>query len=710
MFNLGRYFSKLSFLLVGLCSGLLIYYFHHVSVAQLVHHEQARSEAITRGLENSFGSDFRFVLNDADKMSINDLQERASRSHLREALTTRLRDTTVLKIKLITLQGLTAFSTDLKQIGQDQSGDKGYVSAREGAVTSELTHHEQFDAIDGALINREVLSTFIPIYNRLEDQKRIEGVIEVFLDATELVQGLNQMLTRVVLLILGVVSTLFLVQFLAMRRTHVVLREQAKALESVNLNLDRRVHERTHELHQEINERRQTERRMDHLAMHDPLTALPNRLHIRQHLSRSLKRMAETNRPLGILFLGLDHFKEVNETLGHAVGDELLVAVTRRLQSQMRPGDALARLGSDEFFCVLENIQDAAAICAEAEKMLALFHQPFAVDNNLLYLSASIGISQAPADGDETALLVRNANAALYKAKALGRNRFHFYTPEMTQASQERLHLAGLLRQSIAGNELSVNYQPKVNPLNGQLCGAEALLRWTNAEVGSVSPARFIPLAEDIGFIVEIGTWVLREACRQMVAWDDAGFQVSRMAVNLSVKQLARDNFTQVLRDILDETGLAADRLELEITESVIMEVDNAYAILGELRELGVHFAIDDFGTGYSSLAYLKKLPVQTLKIDRAFVIGIGQSASDEAIIEAIMKIATSLGLLTVAEGVETDAQLAFLRGMGCDQIQGYFYSKPVQSHDFFDNWFYRQPRLATSSVRQFPTQRSARS
>lgn len=222
------------------------------------------------------------------------------------------------------------------------------------------------------------------------------------------------------------------------------------------------------------------------------------------------------------------------------------------------------------------------------------------------------------------------------------------------------------------GNELCVHYPPKVNPRNGQLCGAEALLHWTHAEVGSVSPARFIPLAEDIGFIVEIGTWVLR--------------------------------------DILDETGLTPDRLELEITESVIMEVDNAYAILAELRVLGVRFSLDDFGTGYLSLAYLKKLPVQTLKIDRAFVIGIGQITSDEAIIEAIVKIASSLGLLTVAEGVETEVQLAFLRSMGCDQIQGYFYSKPVKHSDLFDQWFYRQPRLAGSSVRQFPTQRSARS
>ncbi len=703
MFNLVRYFSKLSFLLVGLFSGLLIFYFHHTSIDQLHYHQQVRAEAIARTFENVHAPAFRAVLDNVGQASASALQEHAAHRQLREALTNRLRSTNVINIQIFTLQGITAFSTDPRQIGQDKSSATGFLSAREGIVIRELTHHKQIEAIEGVLEERDVVSTFVPLYSSQEGPRRIDGVIEVYIDATTLVQGINQRLKWVSILVLGALSLLYLIQFLVMRRAHTVLRGQAKTL-------DQRVNERTRALQNEVHERRQVERRLDHLANHDPLTELPNRLQIRAHLAQSLVHMTQTHSPLAVFFIGMDSFKEINETLGHAVGDELLVAVSRRLQHHLRPGDALARLGSDEFFCVLENIQDPAAICAEAEKILTLFQQPFAVDNNRLYLSASIGISLAPTDGDEVAPLVRNANAALYKAKAMGRNRLHFYSPEMTQAAQERLHLAGLLRQSIAGHELSVHYQPKVNSRNGQLCGAEALLRWNNAELGSVSPARFIPVAEDMGFIVEIGTWVLREACRQMVAWDDEGFWVPRIAVNLSVKQLARDNFTQVLRDILDETGLAPDRLELEITESVIMEVDNAYAILADLRELGVHFSIDDFGTGYSSLAYLKKLPVQTLKIDRAFVIGIGQNTSDEAIIEAILKIATSLGLLTVAEGVETEAQLAFLRGMGCDQIQGYYYSKPVMASVLLEQWVYRQPRLASSSVRQFPTQRSARS
>ena len=679
MFNLARYFSTLSFLLIGLVVSSLTYYFHSITLEQLGHHEQARAETFARAFEHSLRSQFRPLADSHPIDTLGGLRESASQPGLREALGRLMHGTDVIKVKVFSPTGLTIFSTDDRDVG-------------------------------GSLLGRNVIATSVPIYSNRDGLSQIDGVIEIYLDTTASVDAVDRKFSSVALAVLGVLGLLYLAQYLVERHVHGIFRMQAQVLTNSNQALDRRVNERTSALQDEIIERRQIERRLEHLAHHDPLTELPNRLQIRTHLTQSLVRMAQANTQLAVFFIGMDNFKDINETLGHAVGDELLVAVSRRLQAHLRPGDKLARLGSDEFFCVFEDIQSQSAVSDEADKLLAQFQQPFAVGNNQIYLSASIGISLAPQDAQETVALVRNANAALYKAKSLGRNRSHFYTPEMTAAAQERLHLAGLLRQAIVGDELRIHYQPKVNPLNGQLCGAEALLRWTSAERGPISPVRFIPLAEDIGFIVDLGTWVLRETCRQMVTWDCAGFQVPRISVNLSVKQLARKNFSQLLRDILQDSGLAPDRLELEITESVIMEVDNAYAILAELRELGVHFSIDDFGTGYSSLAYLKKLPVQTLKIDRAFVTGIGQNPSDEAIIEAILKIANSLGLLTVAEGVETEAQLAYLRSMGCDQIQGYFYSKPIPGSDFFDNWFYRQPQMAGSSVRQFPTQRSARS
>jgi len=309
------------------------------------------------------------------------------------------------------------------------------------------------------------------------------------------------------------------------------------------------------------------------------------------------------------------------------------------------------------------------------------------VGENHFYLSASIGASMAPEDGEVVDILVRNADAAMYEAKALGRNRCHFYTSEMTAQAQERIQLEGLLRRAIDAGELAVHFQPKVDTQSIALCGAEALLRWTSKALGSVPPARFIPLAEENGLIIALGAWVLRESCRQLAAWDAAGFKVPQMSINLSVKQLERGDFPQLLRDVLTETGVDPARLEFEITESVIMAVEDALAMLEDLRATGVSLSIDDFGTGYSSLAYLKALPVQTLKIDRSFITGIGENRSDEAIIRCVVDLSRSLGLSTVAEGVETQQQALFLRELGCNQIQGYLYGKPVAADDFLRQW-----------------------
>ena len=687
MFNLVRYFSTLSLVLIGIVATLLTFYYRNITHEQLLQHEQNRAEDVARIFENSLWPLFRPVIDAANTGVVSAKPESASNTAFRTAIANLMQGTDVIKVKIYSLDGITAFSTDPKQIGENKARNPGFLAALKGKPITELTRPNQINSFEGTLEDRDVFTTYVPIHANPQKQGRIEGVFEVYFDVSEFVQSANAKLKWVSLMVLAVLGSLYLAQLMVVRRAQSLLRIQATALENSNHELDQRVSERTSELQNEVNERRQVEQRLDYLAHHDPLTDLPNRHSIKEKLSHSLTHAAQTQTQLAVLFIGLDQFKEVNETLGHAVGDDLLIVVTRRLQASLRPGDTLARLGGDEFICVLEAIQEPSEVAQEAKKLLTLFQQPFAVGNNLLYLSASIGTTQAPKDGEDVPTLVRNANAALYQAKAHGRNRSHAYTPEMTVISQERHHLAGHLRQSIADGELFVHYQPKINALSGEFCGAEALLRWTSAAAGPISPARFIPLAEEIGFIIELGTWVLRETCRQMVAWDEAGFSVPRVSVNLSVKQLERENFSQLLRSILDETGLDPSRLELEITESVIMEVDNAFDILADLRQLGVHISIDDFGTGYSSLAYLKKLPVQTLKIDRAFVMGIGHSRSDETIIQAILKISNSLGLSTVAEGVETAQQMAFLRHLNCTQIQGYFYGAPVNHSDFFNRW-----------------------
>ena len=432
---------------------------------------------------------------------------------------------------------------------------------------------------------------------------------------------------------------------------------------------------------------KESQEKLDHMAHHDPLTALPNRLLFHDRLHHALQRAARDNEQLAILFIDLDRFKNVNDTLGHHVGDELLKQVANALAGRLRDGDTLARLGGDEFIVLLENIDGEFGAGHVAEKFMSMFEQPFIVSDYELFVTGSVGISVYPNDAQDLNMLIRNADVAMYQAKARGRNGYQFYAPSMTGEGVERLRLEAMLRRSIEKNEIFLNYQPQVEIDTGRLIGVEALVRWENPELGLVPPVRFIPLAEDTGFINQLGKWVLYESCRQMIRWQEAGLVVPKIAVNLSVKQFERGSIVNMVADILKETGLAPERLQLEVTESVIMNTGDALVFINDLHSIGVGLAIDDFGTGYSSLAYLKQLPVQTLKIDRSFIKDISTDSNDEAIAIAIIQLGKSLNLSVIAEGVETEEQAAFLLRHGCNKAQGYFYSRPVLPADLLVKW-----------------------
>ncbi|SFV16886.1 EAL domain-containing protein [Pseudoduganella namucuonensis] len=432
---------------------------------------------------------------------------------------------------------------------------------------------------------------------------------------------------------------------------------------------------------------KEAQEKLDHLAHHDPLTALPNRLLFHDRLHHALQRATREHEQLALLFIDLDRFKNVNDTLGHHIGDELLKQVARALQDKLREGDTLARLGGDEFIVLLENVDGQYGASLVAEKLVAMFEQPFMVAGHELFVTCSVGISLFPADAQDLNMLIRNADVAMYQAKARGRNGYRFYAPSMTGEGVERLRLETFLRRSLEKEEMFLNFQPQVEIDTGRLIGVEALVRWNHPELGLVPPIRFIPLAEDTGFINQLGQWVLSEACRQMVRWQDAGLHVPKMAVNLSAKQFDRGSIVSMVADILRETGLEPQRLQLEVTESVIMNTGDALAFINDLHSIGVGLAIDDFGTGYSSLAYLKQMPVQTLKIDRSFIKDISTDANDEAIAIAIIQLGKSMNLSVIAEGVETEEQAAFLLRHGCNLAQGYFYSKPVMPADLLEHW-----------------------
>ena len=429
----------------------------------------------------------------------------------------------------------------------------------------------------------------------------------------------------------------------------------------------------------DITHLKESEARLEHLAHFDPLTDLPNRLLFHSRLEHALEQARRHGHRLAILFLDLDHFKTVNDSLGHPAGDELLVAVSQRIHARLRDTDTLARLGGDEFVILLEQLEEAQQAAVVAMELLRVLKEPILLcGSHEIFIGGSIGISLYPDDARESMQLVRNADAALYQAKEQGRNTYSFYTESLTREAEGRLALEGRLRHALARSEFMLHYQPLVAVADGRLLGVEALVRWHHPENGLVAPSHFIPIAEENGLIVPLGEWVLRTACAQMKAWLDQGIPSCTLAVNLSPRQFQQDNLAGMVRDILKRSGLPPECLELEITEGAIMrQGEQAIATLHALKALGVRLAIDDFGTGYSSLAYLKRFPIDKLKIDRSFVQDIPDDSNDVEIATTIIAMARNLKLEVLAEGVETAAQLGFLREQGCDSCQGYLFSPP---------------------------------
>jgi len=439
--------------------------------------------------------------------------------------------------------------------------------------------------------------------------------------------------------------------------------------------------DRIHTTLVDISDRKRAEEQIEFHAYHDVLTNLPNRKLFTDRLTQSLSRARRSGKSLAVMFVDLDHFKSINDTLGHEAGDELLLEMARRLRFNVRDDDTVARLGGDEFTIILAELRQPEDAVSVAEKLIAAIEQPLSIAGTSIEVSASIGIALYPTDGADAESLLRNADSAMYRAKEAGRNTYQLCTDDMKRRAVERLSLETRLRRAIVEGQLELHYQPQVSLATGSVIGVEALVRWNDPERGLVHPSAFIPLAEESRLILPLGEWVLRTACTQMREWQLAGLELPMMSVNLSLRQFQQYDIVQCVRTVLAETGLDAGSLELEITETAAMQsAESTVEVLQALRDLGVSIAIDDFGTGYSSLNYLKRFPITAVKIDRAFIRDLATSEGDAAIVSAVVGIARALKLRVIAEGVETEEQLTFLRRRNCDAAQGYLFSRALSA------------------------------
>ncbi len=434
----------------------------------------------------------------------------------------------------------------------------------------------------------------------------------------------------------------------------------------------------------DITLRKQTEQRLAYLAHYDDLTGLPNRTLFYERLNRAIDHAQQQHHQVAVMFLDLDRFKFINDTWGHAVGDLLLKDVAKRLRECVRQSDTIARLGGDEFTAILENITDTKEAIEVAQKILEMTQNPFFLCGNEMFMTTSIGISLYPNDGENVDTLLKHADAAMYRAKEGGKNNYEFFTAQMNVYAHQRLSLETKLRHALERNELMVYYQPQVHLASGRIIGAEALLRWQRPHGELVLPHTFIPLAEETGLIMEIGDWVLRQTCLQHKIWRNSGKSILRMAVNLSARQFKQPNLLKIVTRIIEETEMDPCLLELELTESTLMQdADSAIKVLSEFKDMGIQIAIDDFGTGYSSLNYLRRFPIDKLKIDQSFIRDIPKAKDDMAIVRAIIALARTLNLQVIAEGVETKEQFIFLKMLKCDEVQGYMFSEPLPHAEF---------------------------
>jgi diguanylate cyclase (GGDEF)-like protein len=654
MFRLLRYFSIASFVsmvLAALVLGILHQLFEK---NRLLKYGEKQNIALAQAFSSNVWPKFRNFANSAAQLDADALRHQRDISKLRQSVRDAVRNTPTVRVMIFQLDGRALFSTDNTEIGADNGKLAGFLSARQGKELSEVTHYDKFSAFNGEFVNRDVLSSYIPLRGSAEAP--IEGVIAIYTDVTDLNASDDKEELLLTLSVIAVLAALYGILFIIVRNADRIIRRQ-------------------------YDHQRRIEKSLRHMTTHDTLTNLPNRMLLLDRIKQSLTSAERHDNLFAVAFIDLDNFQNVNNSLGHHIGDKVLQTLAQRLAGSVRESDTIARLGGDEFVVSLPDIKSNADLFQIAKKMLGAVALPIEAEGRELHLTASIGIALYPEHGKDAETLLSKADMAMHNAKNLGGNRHQMFVEHMSDEVQQRVRMEDDMWRALENNEFVLHYQPVIDLKSGSITGAEALLRWPNAHGTWLSPEEFIPISEKCGLIVPLSEWILSEACTQLQAWQEMGHGLRdfSMAVNLSPRHFATASLATMIAGLIEQAEIDPGKLHLEIVERALTDMsESTVANFEELKRLGIKFSLDDFGTGYSSLGYLRSFPIDMLKINRMFVQDLPNSADNLAIVTTIISLANSLGLTVVAKGVETRAQLTSLEQLGCHFAQGFLFSRPL--------------------------------
>jgi diguanylate cyclase (GGDEF)-like protein len=653
---------------VGIAALLTAFAFlyHQHALDELAELQQRQNVVVARTLANTLMPRYSAILAVPPDLAAAELKQRPEVAGLHAAVRDMVRGTDILKVKVYAPNGITVYSSDAAQIGENKRDNEGFQRALLGETPSVLAHRDHMDAFEKRVSDLDVVATYVPYRGADRAQS---AVFEVYADVTTLAAQARQ-------------------------RMWIVLGALAAAIAALGvgaLALARKVGENLRKV-----EREAGERRVRHQAYHDALTGLPNRANFLEHLGESVSRAQRNGGQLAVFMIDIDRFKLINESCGHKVGDRLLRRVARRVSAVMPRDEKLFRVGGDEFAFVLGGDNPTRDAAELGQRILAALAGTFQVNDRAISVAVSIGITVFPDDAGDAAGLVRHGDAALYAAKSEGGNRVVFFTRQMSERAGRQLELEAGLRRALKDGEFEIYYQPRYQAADRRVVGTEALLRWRSSAEGKfVPPDEFVPVLEDTGLVVPVGRWVMQHAARQAKQWQDKGLPPVRVSVNVSPRQFHSDDFVETVRMALRASSLAPQWLELELTERLLCEdTEQAVAKMQALKRLGVVLSIDDFGTGYSSLAYLQRFPIDFLKIDKSFVRGITKGKREAAIALAIIDMAHNLQIGVVAEGVEQEDQAVLLRDRGCQELQGFLFSRPLSATQV-------ETRLVATNARQ---------